>query len=69
MSCAGEITRSGRLPEARGFCRTPFHQPMQHGPNGTLVPVTEGSTRPVFVAIHSAGATAIRRLVELGLKK
>ena len=46
-----------------------FHQPMQHGPNGTLVPVTEGSTRPVSVAIHSAGSTAIRRLVELGLKK
>ena len=67
MSCAGEITRSGRLPG--GFCRTPSHQPMQHGPNGTLVPVTEGSTRPVFVAIHSAGATAIRRQVELGLKK
>ena len=31
-----------------------FHQPMQHGPNGTLVPVTEGSTRPVSVAIPPA---------------
>jgi hypothetical protein len=34
---------------------------MQQGPNGTLVPVTEGSTRPVSVVIHGAGPQATRR--------
>ena len=40
-----------------------FHQTMQHGPNG------HGRQHKAGLRGHPAGATAIRRLVELGLKK
>ena len=38
-----------------------FHQPMEQGPNGELISVTEGSTRPTSLIIHGAGPRPTRR--------
>jgi hypothetical protein len=38
-----------------------FHQPMQIGANGELIPVTEDSTRPVSMIIYGTGPQPTRR--------
>ena len=38
-----------------------FHQPMEQGPNGELISVTEGPTRPTSLIIHGAGPRPTRR--------
>jgi hypothetical protein len=57
-------SRGYPLREVSGGSRilhTAHHQPMQISSSGAMVPVTEGSTRPVTIVTHGAGPHETRR--------
>ena len=56
----GDI-RCGRLPAARGYCRMRYTSQMEIVANGELIPVRQGSTKPVSMMVYGAEPHETRR--------